>query len=109
MKNEDDILLMYNSLRDLGYTFMGDRDSKRKIFFTKKLPKLTEEIQNKTFDEITLDSDNDLQGKGVKIIIPSNIIDIYIRFKVLLGLNLSGHTDNLTETTNLTDELYKRG
>ena len=49
-----------------------------------------------------------LQGEGVKILIPSNIIDIYIRLEVLLGLKLSGHTDTLTEASNLIDELYKR-
>ena len=52
---------------------------------------------------------NDLQGEGVKIIIPSNIIDIYTRLEVLLGLKLCGHTDNLTEASNLIDELYKLG
>ena len=36
---------------------------------------------------------NNLQGEGVKIIIPSNIIDIYTRLEILLGLKLSGHTD----------------
>ena len=51
-----------------------------------------------------------LKGKGVeKIIIPSNIIDIYTRFEVLLGLKLSGHTDTLTAASNLIDELYKLG
>ena len=51
-----------------------------------------------------------LKGKGIeKIIIPSNIIDIYTRLEVLLGLKLSGHTDTLTEASNLIDELYKRG
>ena len=52
---------------------------------------------------------NNLQGQGVKIIIPSNIIDIYTRLEILLGLKLSGHTDTLTEASNLIDELYKRG
>ena len=51
-----------------------------------------------------------IQGRGIeKIIIPSNIIDIYTRLEVLLGLKLSGHTDTLTEASNLIDELYKRG
>ena len=51
-----------------------------------------------------------LQGRGIeKIIIPSNIIDIYTRLEVLLGLKLSGHTDTLTEASALIDELYKRG
>ena len=103
MKDENDILMMYNIIRDLGYNGTGDRDSKRKTFFLKKLPKLVEDIQNRTFDEI------DLEGQGVKIIIPSNIIDIYTRLEILLGLKLSGHSDTLTEASNLIDELYKRG
>ena len=53
--------------------------------------------------------ENDLQGEGVKIIIPSNLIDIYSRLEILLGLKLSGHTDTLTEASNLIDELYRRG
>ena len=53
---------------------------------------------------------NNLQGPRVeKIIIPSNIIDIYTRLQVILGLKLSGHTDTLTEASDLIDELYKRG
>ena len=108
MKDENDILMTYNIIRDLGYDGTGDRDSKRKTFFLKKLPKLVEDIQNKTFDEIT-DNSDDLQGEGVKIIIPSNIIDIYTRLENLLGLKLSGHTYTLTEASNLIDEIYKRG
>ena len=76
MKSENNILMMNIIIRDLGYTGMGDRDSKRKSFFTKKLPKIAEENQNKTFDELTDDS-NDLQGHGIeKIFIPSNLIVI---------------------------------
>ena len=109
MKNENDILMLNNIIRDLGYTGIGDHKSFRKKFLTEKLPKLAEEIQKRTYEEINIDSDNNLQGEGVKIIIPSNIVDIYIRFEVLLGLKLSGHTDTLTEASNLIDELYKRG
>ena len=105
MKNENDILMLNNIIRDLGYTGIGDYPSKRVIFFKTKLPKLVEEIQNKTFEEIN----DDLQGDGVKIIIPSNIIDIYTRLEILLGLKLSGHSDTVTEASNLIDELYKRG
>ena len=103
LKKENDILLLYNIVSDIGYTGIGDIKSKRKVFLTEKLPKLIEDIQNRTFDEI------DLEGQGVKIIIPSNIIDIYTRLGVLLGLKLSGHTNTLTEASNLIDELYKRG
>ena len=57
-----------------------------------------------------LNLDTKLKGRGIeKIIIPSNIIDIYTRLEVLLGLRFLGHTDTLTETSNLIDELYKRG
>ena len=51
----------------------------------------------------------DLEGQGDKIIILSNKIDIYTRLEVLLGLKISGHTDTLTEASNLIDEIYKRG
>ena len=97
MKNENDILMMNNIVRDLGYTGVRDRESKRKVFFTDT--KLVEGIQNKKIDEI------DLEGQGVKIVIPSNIIDIYTRLEILLGLKISGHTDTLTEASNLIDEL----
>ena len=48
---------------------------------------------------------NNLGGQGIeKIIIPSNINDIYTRLQVLLDLKLSGHTDTLTEASHLIDE-----
>ena len=57
-----------------------------------------------------LDLDKKLKGRRIeKIIIPSNIIEIFTRLEALLGIKLSGHTDTLTEASNLTDELYKRG
>ena len=52
--------------------------------------------------------DRNLEGQGVNFIIPSNIFDFYNRLEILLGLKLSGHTDALTEASNLIDELYKR-
>ena len=107
MKNENDFLMMNTNIRDLGYTGVGVKKSKRKTILTKILPHLVEKIQNKTFVEITHHSD-DLQGEGFKNITPSNIIDIYTRLENLLGLKLSGHTDTLTEASNLIDELYKR-
>ena len=51
-----------------------------------------------------------MEGQGLeKIIIPSNIIDIYTRLEILLGIKLSGHTDTLTEASKLFDEIYNRG
>ena len=103
MKNENDNLMMNNIIRDLGYTGYVYRDSKRKTFLIITLPKLVHEVQNRTFDEI------DLGGQGVKIILPSNKVEKYTRLEILLGLKVSGHTDTLTEASNLIDELYKRG
>ena len=64
-------------------------------------------IRNPPLPAIENESNN-LQGEGVKIIIPSNIFDIYTRLEVLLGLKLSGHTDTSTEASARIDELYKR-
>ena len=47
--------------------------------------------------------------KAVKIIIPSNVIDIYTRLEILLGMKISGHTETLTEASAIIDELIKRG
>ena len=67
MKNETDILMTNNIVRDLGYTGIRDRPSNRETFFTTRLPKLVEDIQNRTFDGTTDDSD-DLQGEGGKLL-----------------------------------------
>ena len=57
----------------------------------------------------TIFKKHNLEGQGIeKFIIPSNIIDIYTRLEILLGLKLSGHSNTLTEASNLIDELYKR-
>ena len=69
-------------------------------------------IKNELDDDVRkiLGLDTKLKGKGIeKIIITSNIIDIYTRLEILLGLKLSGHSNTLTEASNLIDELYKRG
>ena len=97
MKNENDRRNLYNFLTDIGYNGLGDGKINQKKFFTK----LIKDYRNIKKEE--------LDGQGVKIIIPSNIIDIYTRLEILLGVKLSGHTDTLTEASNLIDELYKRG
>ena len=57
---------------------------------------------------LNLDSKHD--GREIeKTITPSNKIDIYTRLETLLGLKLSGHTDTVTEASNLNHELYTRG
>ena len=38
MKNENDISMMYSIIKELGYTGIGDKPSKRKKFFTITLP-----------------------------------------------------------------------
>ena len=54
------------------------------------------------------DVSDDLQGEGMKIVIPSNFIDIWTRLEVLLGLKLFGHTDTFAEASYLIDELCKK-
>ena len=72
-------------------------------------PKAIDKIRNPPLatTENVEDSSN-LEVLGTKIIIHNSIIDIYTRLEVLLGLKLSGHSDTLTEASNLIDELYKR-
>ena len=45
MKNDSDILMMNNIIKDLGYTGLCDRKSYRRTFFTKSLTKLIGTIQ----------------------------------------------------------------
>ena len=69
-------------------------------------PKYGEVNSGRYKNTINILKPNNLQGRCIeKIIIPSNIVDIYTRLEVLLGLKLSGHSDTLTEASNLIDEL----
>ena len=109
--DDEDKLTIYDILKNIGFYSMKHKKGlnaarmKDALF---NLPREIDKIRNPTLPEIENES-NDLEGEGVKIIIPSNIIGIYTRLEVLLGLKLSGHTDALTEASNLIDELYKRG
>ena len=48
-----------------------------------------------------------IEAERLKLVIPFSISDIWIRLEVLSGLKMCGHTDILTETSNLIDEFYK--
>ena len=50
-----------------------------------------------------------LQGGGVKNFIATNILDVWTRLEIMLGLQLSGHTDTLSKASILVDEKIKRG
>ena len=90
---------MYNFLVDVGNHGVGDEKTNQKKFFINLFKK---------FRNIRKEEPDKLQGQGVKIIIPSNIIDIYTRLEVSLRLKLSGRTDTLTEASASIEELYKR-
>ena len=107
MKKLSDILKLNSMINAIGYTGFGDKLGKLKKFPPKGLPKKIETIENHFFSEFTNES-VDLQGEGVKIIIPSKISDIWTILVILLGLKLSGHTDILTEAGNLKDEIYRK-
>ena len=99
MKN--DRRTLYNFLTDIGYNGAYDEQTSQKNFFTR----LFNQFRNFKKEEPV-----NSEGEGIqKIIIPSNIIDIHTRLEILLGLKLSGHSDTLTEASNLIDELYKQG
>ena len=101
MKNIDDKKTLYNFLRDIEYDGRFDPRTSQKNFFRG----LINQCRN-----IKKEEPDKLEGQGIeKIIIPSNIFDIYTRLEILLGLKLGGHSDTLTEASNLIDELYKRG
>ena len=101
MKNENDKKTLYDFLTDIGYNGYRDQQTNQTKFFEKLITQ---------YRNIKKEEPTDLKGHRIeKIIIPSNIIDIYNRLEILLGLKLSGHTDTLTEASNLIDELYKRG
>ena len=110
MDNEDK-LTIFNILKNVGFYDIIPRKglkAARMKDALNKLPREKAKIRKPPLPEIENESNN-LQGEGVKIVIPSNIIDIYTTLEILLGLKLSGHTDTLTEASNLIAELYKRG
>ena len=76
-----------------------------------RIPSRDRYIKNYRDDDVRkiLNLDTKLSGRGIeKIIIPSNINDIYSRLEVLLGIKLSGQTNIFTWASNLKDELFKR-
>ena len=112
--NDSDKILVYQILKDVGFYNMEHiigLKSARIQDATKYLPKAKERTLNlpsppiEIIEDSSEDESDKLQGEEVKIIIPSNRIDIYTRLEILLGLKLSGHTDTLTEASNLIDEL----
>ena len=110
--DDEDKITVYDILNDLGFYstrhIKGTKKSERFKDAFYNLPREIAKIRNPPLPAIENDSYN-LQGEGVKVIEPSNIIDIYTRLEILLGLKLSGHSDTLTEASNLIDELYKLG
>ena len=111
--SDGDRSIVYDVLKNTGFFSMKHTKglkSARMRDALYDLPKSIDKIQNPPLPAIeNVEDSSDLEGRGVKTIIPSNVIDIYTRLKVLLGLKLSGHTDTLTEASNLIDELYKGG
>ena len=60
-----------------------------------------------TFIESENEHDN-IRSEQVKFIINCKIKHIWTRTEVLLGLQLSGQTDTLTEARSLLHEFYKK-
>ena len=107
MLNDKDRVTNKNILTSLKYTnfkpSIREMASGRSKSKRGKLNADVEKISHTSFI-----SDFDLEIQGLKIIIQSNIIDLCTRSQDLLGLKVSGHTNNLTEASKLFEELYKR-
>ena len=87
-------------------------DYYKRLPIKSRMPGRDRYIKNDVHKDVRriLNLDTKLKGKGIeKFVIPSNIIVIYTGLEILLGLYLVGHTDTLTEASNLIDELYNRG
>ena len=98
--NDEDKSTVYDNLTNVSFYSMtknkGLKTARmRDALFN--LPKETANFRNSTLPTIENVSD-DLQGEGVKIFIPFNLVDIYPRLEILLGLRLNGHSDNLTRS-----------
>ena len=112
--DDEDNFSVFNILKNVGFYSMTHNKrtkSARMQDVLYDLPKAIAKIRNPSLPDFenVEDVSEDVQGERVKVIIPSNIIDIHTRLEILLGLKLSGHTDTLTEASNLTDEIYKIG
>ena len=123
MKDED-ILNFANILKSVDYNSKQDSHSARSKYVKNNLQNRidkylnpvrssslpTKSLVTSSLPASEIEDSDDLSGSGVKkIIIPFNIIEIGTRLEVLLGLKLSGHSNTLTEASNLIDELYKKG
>ena len=109
--DDDDKSTVYYILKNIGFYSMRHKkglNSARMKDALYNLPNELDKIRNPPLPAIEYVSEN-LHGDGLKTFIPSNIINIYTRLEVLLGLKLSGHTDTLTEASNLIDQIYKLG
>ena len=98
--DDENVLTFDKMLDSLNYNPTKDSNSKRTKSIKNDLKKRVHKIRNPLLA---------IQGQGIeKIIVSSNKIDIYNRLEILLGLKLSGHSDTLSEGSNLLDELCKR-
>ena len=95
MKKDFDILMFTNIIDDIDNTVIGNKNLKRKTFSLIESPETNAEIEAGIEVE-----PEDLEGQGVKNVITSNNFDIWTKLEVLLGLELSGRSDTLTEVKN---------
>ena len=112
--DDEEKITVFNILKNVGFYSMIHSKGLKSARMQDALYSLTKtiaKIRNATLSTIENieDVSDDLRGEGVKIIIPSIKVDIHTRSEILLGLQLSGHTNTLTEAGNLIDDIYKRG
>ena len=106
MKNDSDVLKKQVKKNHLTTQVMEINHWNAKNILLFDLPEKIADIESQIIDKGESDVS---EGQGLKIIITSNIIDLYTRIKIPLGKSLYGHTDKLTKASNLIDKLHKRG
>ena len=116
MDNEDK-LSIFNILENVGFHDNLNKNSLKSVGMKDALYNLPKAIARvrilllpaiEEIDDSYKDLSDKVEGEGVKIIIPANIIEFYTRLKDLLGNKFSGHSDTLTEASNLIHELHDK-
>ena len=116
--NKEDKSTVFDIFEESGFhsiTHNRGLNSARKKDALYQLPKSIAKIRNYLLSLpqiVNEESDEDsggLQGQGnEKIFKPSNIINIWTKLEVLLGLKLTSNIDALTEASDLIDKSIKK-
>ena len=95
MKTDSLVLSFCYILKVVEFTGEGLKSSKRKTFITVELSRLVAETENWVVCE---DESYDIQGEGVRLIVPPNNKTSLARLEGLLWIKLTDHTQYKLKT-----------